>query len=272
MKKTLLSLCALAGFAVLADQLPCSVEKWDANPLAWTFDAAMRTVRPSGLDGLAIFDAPRSARVRISAKVTPEQAGTNSWATFGVALVDDDHNYWHAALVKAPPENGGRHFFELTEMRAGCWLAQHADKLAVTRQRQTAQWSFGETYEISIEGTTSGIAGFVKNAKGEVIWEMGYAYPKSAPDGTVKAVTCGRPALHANGGFRGTFAALDAVWAEVRPKSAAAIPPYASESFVPGVTEKATGFFRVVEKDGRWWVVDPLGRGTVLLGVDHVTY
>ena len=272
MKKTLLALCALAGFAVPADQLPCSVEKWDANPLAWTFDAAMRTVRPSGLDGLAIFDAPRSARVRISAKVTPEQAGTNSWATFGVALVDDDHNYWHAALVKAPPENGGRHFFELTEMRAGCWLAQHADKLAVTRQRQTAQWSFGETYEISIEGTTSGIAGFVKNAKGEVIWEMGYAYPKSAPDGTVKAVTCGRPALHANGGFRGTFAALDAVWAEVRPKSAAAIPPYASESFVPGVTEKATGFFRVVEKDGRWWVVDPLGRGTVLLGVDHVTY
>ena len=272
MKKTLLSLCALAGFAVPADQLPCSVEKWDANPLAWTFDAAMRTVRPSGLDGLAIFDAPRSAQVRISAKVTPEQTGTNCWATFGVALVDDDHNYWHAALVKAPPENGGRHFFELTEMRAGCWLAQHADKLAVTRQRQTAQWSFGETYEISIEGTTSGIAGFVKNAKGEVIWEMGYAYPKSAPDGTVKAVTCGRPALHANGGFRGTFAALDAVWAEVRPKSAAAIPPYASESFVPGVTEKATGFFRVVEKDGRWWVVDPLGRGTVLLGVDHVTY
>ena len=32
------------------------------------------------------------------------------------------------------------------------------------------------------------------------------------------------------------------------------------------------GFFRVVEKDGRWQVIDPDGRETVLLGVDHVTY
>ena len=53
----------------------------------------------------------------------------------------------------------------------------------------------------------------------------------------------------------------------------AEFPPYESDSFVPGVTDKATGFFRVVQKpDGRWWTIDPLGRGVVLLGVDHVTY
>ena len=32
---------------------------------------------------------------------------------------------------------------------------------------------------------------------------------------------------------------------------------------------KATGFFRVEERDGRWWAFDPLGRGFVPLGVDH---
>jgi agarase len=41
---------------------------------------------------------------------------------------------------------------------------------------------------------------------------------------------------------------------------------------MPGVKDIATGFFRVAEKDGRWRVIDPLGRGMVLLGVDHVTY
>ena len=34
-----------------------------------------------------------------------------------------------------------------------------------------------------------------------------------------------------------------------------------------------TGFFRVVQRaDGRWWAIDPLGRGVVLMGVDHVRY
>lgn len=52
-----------------------------------------------------------------------------------------------------------------------------------------------------------------------------------------------------------------------------AVPPYANDGFVPEVMEKATGFFRVVERgDGRWWAIDPLGRGTVLRGVDHVRY
>lgn len=46
---------------------------------------------------------------------------------------------------------------------------------------------------------------------------------------------------------------------------------YESESFARGVTAKATGFFRVEKlNDGRWWVIDPKGRGTVVLGVDHV--
>ncbi len=275
MKNTFFSICVLAGLTAWTAPVSMSHANWDMNPLTWKVDAAARTIHSRGVSDLAVYAAPRSANVRISARVTPEKSGTNGWSVLGVALKDDARNYWHAALVQAPPSiEGGRRFFELTEMRDGQWLAQIEDRLTVTHQRQTGRWNYGETYEITLASTPKGISGAVKNAKGEVIWEMGYAFPKPAADGTVKAVTCGQPALHANGGFCGTFAGLDVEASEPRPRAAKAetFPAYASESFVPGVTDTATGFFRVVQKDGRWWVIDPLGRGTVLLGVDHVTY
>ncbi|MBO7721159.1 MAG: hypothetical protein J6T01_01995, partial [Kiritimatiellae bacterium] len=51
------------------------------------------------------------------------------------------------------------------------------------------------------------------------------------------------------------------------------VVPYSPAGYETGVKDKATGFFRVAKLgDGRWWVVDPTGRGIVLLGVDHVTY
>ena len=278
MKRHLLGLCLIAGLAVSAAPLPCSRADWAYNPLAWTFDDAAQTVRAGGFPGrFAVHEAtPRSARVRISARVTPEGAvGTNGWSTLGVALVDDDHNFWHVAFVQAPQAvAGGRRFFELAEMRDGVWLAQHVDRLKTTHHRQTACWVDGAAYEVTLACTPDGISGSVKDARGAVIWEMGYAFPKPDAEGAAKAVTCGRPALQATGGFRGTFAAPDATCAEARARlePEASFPPYTGTSFVPGVTDTATGFFRVVEKDGRWWVIDPLGRGTVLLGVDHVTY
>ena len=47
--------------------------------------------------------------------------------------------------------------------------------------------------------------------------------------------------------------------------------PYGGVGVASGVSTSATGFFRVEKlSDGRWWVVDPKGRCTVALGVDHV--
>ena len=54
---------------------------------------------------------------------------------------------------------------------------------------------------------------------------------------------------------------------------AADFPAYSPVGYDTGVRDRPTGFFRVLQKDdGRWWVIDPVGRGIVLLGVDHVTY
>ena len=271
MKKNLLALsCALAGAVVCAAPLSGALEKWDANPLAWSFRDGAASCKSGG--GLAVYEAaPRAAKVRVSAAITPVSAGTNGWATLGVALVDDDRNYWHLALVQAPPDekwNPGGHFFELCESRDGRWLAQIEDKLKVERSEQHGSWRYGETYAFTLETDGAGIQGEVRDASGKLLFARRFAF--SAP-----AVTCGRPALHANGGFCGRFAALDAACAEPRPRAAAAaaFPPYESDSFAPAVKEPATGFFRVAQRpDGRWWAIDPLGRGVVLMGVDHVRY
>ena len=50
-----------------------------------------------------------------------------------------------------------------------------------------------------------------------------------------------------------------------------AFRPYDADSFEPGISGNATGFFHVEKhSDGRWWAIDPLGRGFVPMGVDLV--
>ena len=266
----LLSLMSV-GMAVAAKPVDCSFSAWDGNPTAWRLDAASGSVRAKGLNDLIALRGERAAKVTVSARVLPESSGTNGWSTMGVALVDDARNYWHLALVQAPPDdkwNPGGHFFELCEMKNGEWLSQTIDKLARTEFGQKGSWNYGKPYDLTLASDPTGIRGEVRDAAGQTIFVCRFAF-------SATAVTCGRPGLHANGGFRGVFTNIDAACAEPRPAAAAqqAFPPYASDNFVPGISEKATGFFRVVQRpDGRWWTVDPLGRGVVLMGVDHVRY
>ena len=271
----LLSLLAAATVAA-AKPVDCSFSAWEGNPVAWTLDAKAGNVRAKGLNDMISLVGEHAAKVSVTARVLPESAGTNGWATMGVALVDDARNYWHLALVQAPPDdkwNPGGHFFELCEMKDGEWLSQTIDKLKRTEFSQTGAWRYGEAYDMTLASDPAGIRGEIKDAAGKTIFTCRFAFP-AAGDKTT-AVTCGRPGLHVNGGFKGVFSRIDATCSEPRPTAVAkqAFPPYASESFVPGVTDKATGFFRVVQRaDGRWWTIDPLGRGIVLLGVDHVRY
>lgn len=249
------------AFAVLAAAM-------EMNPLAWTYDADSQTLKTDGTSPFALADRPRAEDVSVEAEVRPEGAGTNGWATLGIAIHDDDRNFWHVALVRSPPEDGPeRHTFELCEMRDGVWLSQGIDKLKCLRRIHKGTWKYGETYDMSLrlDRTTHVIFGVIKNSAGEVLFSC--AYELSAP----KAVVCGRPAFHSTGLFRGAFINPMFMHASF-VKEKREIPAYTSDSFLADVKDKATGFFRVVEKDGRWRVIDPLGRGMVLLGVDHVKY
>ena len=240
---------------------------WVANPISWTYDEDSRTLATDGMSPFALADVPRAREVVVAANVRPEGAGTNGWATLGVSIHDDDQNFWHVALVRHPPEEGGHHTFELCEMRNGVWLSQGIDRLRCIERRHKGTWKYGETYDVSLrlDRTAHAIFGEIKNSAGEILFSCSFALPAS------KAVLCGRPAFHSTGSFRGAFIdpkfRCDVPVAETRT-----FPPYTGTSFLADVTDKATGFFRVVEKDGRWRVIDPLGRGMVLLGVDHVKY
>lgn len=57
------------------------------------------------------------------------------------------------------------------------------------------------------------------------------------------------------------------------PQAKEQISPYYSVSNVPSIKGRATGFFRLEQKeDGRWWIIDPEGNGFVSFAIDHCNY
>lgn len=58
----------------------------------------------------------------------------------------------------------------------------------------------------------------------------------------------------------------------IRPVEPVPAVKYDCASFVPEVKGRATGFFHVEEIDGKWWAIDPLGRGFVFCGIQSANY
>ena len=268
----------LSALDVFAVPVGTTRADWDGNPVSWRFDGTARRIEATGVDDCMLLNTERSAKIALSVEATPKRCRSRDWSTFGIGVTDDKDNYWRLSFVQAPPGKDGkegRRFFELSEMRNGRWLAQNHDRLVCAGGSQKGTWSYGETYSVSLNLDPSGIRGEVKERTGKILYLARFTFPKPSADGTVKAVTCGRPSLHTKGFFSGAFDAIDAEVSQPYPKvlDQKAIPPYKSNSFVDEVRDTATGFFRVKKcDDGKWWAIDPLGRGTVLLGVNHVSY
>ncbi|MBQ7191120.1 MAG: hypothetical protein IJR99_17080 [Kiritimatiellae bacterium] len=254
---------ATAG-GLLAKELPFTGENWIPDPLNTRLVDGGLQFSGSNQSALVRSTLPRAKRVCVSASFRVGTVVGDSWSVAGVAIQDDSRNFWHVALVKAPSANGGWSGFELAEMRDGNWLSQNELKQAfVSRGRP---WREGETYRFLLELDPEGITGTIRDEKDETLFRERYLF-------TAAAVTKGLPALHLTGGFRGVYSNAVAEFSEPVPDEKKPIAPYRSDSFVPTVTGKKTGFFHLQQNpDGRWWVIDPLGRGTVLLGVDHVTF
>ncbi len=268
MKKVGCLLALMAGVAgAEMKALPTEGNGWCGDPMTWKF-------RPDGVhctlsngNGIAVYEAaPLASNVTVEALFTPRQADGSGWDLAAVAIVDDARNFWHLALVQTPPEHGCKPMVELTEMRDGEWLAQSNLK-AESGEASGVKWAFGLPHRLRLSMDRDGVTGTITAPDGKQILRKRYAF-------TAAAVTRGRPALHL-AGLTGAFTGIRAEWGEAvaESKSDEIFPAYATEYAVPGIKDAATGFFRVVQKpDGRWWTIDPLGRGIVLLGVDHVTF
>lgn len=263
---------ALATVAAVGGEktLSADLAAWDLCPIAWRTEG--QVLRATGMGDLAFArDALRTPKVTVSAELTPGQTEPgDGWPIAGLTIGEDARNFWHLAFVQTPRANGGRHIFEVGEMRDGTWLSQFADRLPSVPGGIDGSWKTGETYRFKLEATEESVVGTVTDAKGKIVFRRGFRF-----DGK-PSVKGGRPGMHVTQGFPCAFAALGVTQAgepfgPVEAKRS--FPPYESDSFVKGVSDKPTGFFRVKQMaDGKWWVLDPLGRGTVIFGVDHVRW
>lgn len=86
-----------------------------------------------------------------------------------------------------------------------------------------------------------------------------------------RSVRAGRAGLD-SGGFRSRFDDfhLEVTGADAPPKQPA-LPPAEVRSW-PGLRGPASGFFRVEQRDGAWWMFDPHGRAFYVIGTDHANF
>lgn len=268
MTRLILLLSALTG-AAWAELAPLATDSksWDGDPLVWKCRADGVHCTISNAHGIAVYEpAPLASNVTVEAVFTPSRAEREGWSVAAVAIVEDARNFWHLALVQTPEEQGSKPWLELTEMRDGEWLAQ--SNLKVEAEEKSGQaWAFGQSYRLKLSLDKGGVSGAVLSSEGKEIFRKRFGF-------TAAAVMRGRPALRV-AGFNGVFSGVSGEWREpaVEQKEEGTFPAYAMENVAPEIKDAATGFFHVVQKpDGRWWAIDPLGRGIVLLGVDHVTF
>ena len=249
-----------SGYPDGADGAP----RWYNSSALWQVsDGAMQFEGPMSIAYLQ--EHPRFTHTTTEATVVIREAASTGWKVAAVCLYADNKNLWHLALAQKPDESDGGHFCELTQLYQGAWPTH-------THARQTAfkggdfDWQYGTPYRMRLSLTPEGIDGRVTDLDGAE--HVHFAFEFTGP-----AVAVGRPALRASG-FRGTYDDI-AIQADGPlpdpPAEAKAVPEYdvaASDVF----TDEATGFFRSLKRDGRWWIVDPTGHAFYAIGTDHCRY
>lgn len=240
---------------------------WEVSSIGWEI-ANGALVGDSGL--MPWLTPPFGQAVTFACDVTPLEVLKGDWRTCGIALVYDDRNFWATQFVVSPEADGARRFTELQESLHGTWLAQGQEgtRLPATPGRvDRGSWEMGTTYRMTLTLTAESILAEIRQGE-TVLAHYGHELTPG-----VDAVRAGRPALRANG-LRARFDNLSVTVTApaTEPAAAAVAAPPAWESRPGQAIAPAAGFFRPVEVDGRWWVVDPEGKPFFIVGTDHIRY
>ena len=273
MKKLSLILMILTANAFAAE-LSTEPSAWSVqNSFFWKFNNDSLLAQQGSPKFQLYKLAPYSKECEIEVIVTPIERRTTSWGVGGVILYQDDEHYWQFALVDVPNDLKGKMppFYELHEMFEGKW--PYHDNYQEVVVNDYEKWRYGEAYRLKLALKDNLLTGTVTKQDGTICYE------KVIKLTNPQATRIVRPALKCSG-LRLLFEKPAAVWGEavdfVPPEEKAVkkeFPPYDCASYVPDIQEKATGFFRVQKlADGRWWIIDPIGRGFVAFGIDHCTY
>ncbi len=174
----------------------------------------------------------------------------------------------------SPTADGGRHFAELHEMLAGVWLAEGQAGSRIEGGEEWVEpgwsWQVGESYRLRLALSREAVEGTVATLDGAARARFRFTLT-----GAVSHVDRGWAGLSASG--------LDAIFDDVRievnevaePPGVRATedyPAYESPADARRSQREATGFFRVEQLDGRWWVIDPQGKPVFIRGTDHCNY
>jgi len=247
-------------------------DRWEVTGFAWSAKGGVLMAEDPTKTFCMARKLPHGRRVRVEATVKVVGTTSRNWCVAGVVVRRDEQNHWHLAMVKPPEDSENQdRFFELVEEYDGKWLANSQDetKLPTWGESVGGSWEMGKTYRLELELSPEGIVGLAKSEGGTLIWRRGFQFAAGVP-----AVKSGRPGLDC-GGFKAVF---DDVYAKVdepvpAPKSELAAPPPPYDA--PPMTDirgEATGFFRVEERDGVWWLFDPKGFAFYDIGTDHARY
>lgn len=241
---------------------------WDIGSAGWAVKNGAFCQRWGGDMTLAeIKRAGAAEEIVVEATVVVQQRKSAGWAIAAVLLRQDDANYWHLALVEAPPENGSRRFVELSEKFAGVWNAQFEPATRVksfAAEGVNVHWELNRPYRLRLKLGGGKIEGVVAELDGTVRSRIGYELQENS-------VKWGAPAL--------ASACAASVFDDVRVEVAkpyALPPPKTFPKYdAAGGDEyrgKVTGFFHTEASGGRDWLVDPNGRAFYWVGTDHVSY
>ncbi len=259
-----LTFAAIASLSA-ADLKP-NLDNWYGNPLSWKETPnGFQTVTSGG--GLQYKPAPLSENCEISAIVTVKSRTGEQFATAGVGLWCDSNNYYHLALVESPIAANGRHFIELHQKFQGAWPSNE-NLQQIENEIITEDWKYDTSYTLKIKKIKSSVTGTVATMDGKVIFRRTWQFKDDSPVNFV------RPFL-STGSMIVDYKNIQGEWsgATQKEETKKEFPPYSCNSFIPDMHDKATGFFHVKkDDDGRWWAYDPLGRGFVVFGIDHVSY
>ncbi len=273
--KRLSLLLMLLAVAVQAASLSTERDAWTVrNSFFWKFRHDSMLAQQGHPKFQLYKAAPYSKECEVEVVITPMERRTTSWGVSGVVLYQDQKHFWQFAVVDIPDnlKDKLQPLYELGEMSDGKWPSR--DNYELLEENETEKWKYGETYRLKLSLKDDIITGTVTKL------DRTLCYKKVGRLKTPQATRIVRPGLKCSG-MRTLYEKPSAVWGDAvdftppdeEKVEIKTFPPYDGVSYVPDIQEKATGFFRVQKlSDGRWWAIDPLGRGFVVFGIDHCTY
>jgi len=253
-------------FATYADGL-LPADRWEVGGLGWIVRGGRLHCEAGSRSTAWPSAAPYVREGVFEAVIRPERAVGTEWKTAGIAIQQDDGNFWQLALVEGPDTSGKPHSVELHEMLRGRWLANLEAPTALRRVAEEGAgmtWAYGYEYRMRLHITPGGIVGSIEEIGSSNAYRIEYAFSGDY-------VGSGRPVLVSSG----LHASYSTYRAEIAATAQPPKPPAAKAYTLPpmsSVRRKATGLFRVEKIGDRWWVIDPKGYAFYVVGTDHVNY